>query len=1188
LKTYLFLSASTLLAVAFFVKAQAQLPVANFSAQPNACLNERLNFTNTSTNASKYEWDFCEGDLFGQPFATGAGYFSGAFNPKDMDIKKYGDNWYGFVTSRSTNSIYKVNYGTNLSNQSPAITNLGNLGSLLSGPEPIKIIEENGNWFGLIANAGSSTLIRLSFGSDLDNNQPISETVFGGLDVGNNGMDVGISSNGIVAVIANTITNKLSIINFGNSIQNNPLVSDVITTAAIVGSASIDDITLLLINGNWFGFLVAAGSYTVHRLDFGSNLFSIPNVVNIVGPNFMADERPYGIQIKQDKGSFVGFIQTYTGPLYRLDFGSVITDNTPVITKPGNLGSLANSVNLELVKENSNWYGFVIDVSNLTLNQIVFPNTCSANKSTSLISLPSDITYSSPGPYYISLTVSDQNGNSDYRSISISISGLQSPDITFTTQNICANSNVNFTSQNISGNITGYAWDFGDTKTSPQPNPSNVYALAGIYPVTLQVTASNGCINTAKSDIAIYSQPTADFLLPPASPFCTNQNYKFTNQSTFDPASNPTWEWRLNGVLVSGALNLTQPFTTASAQEIRLKSIIPGCENEIIKNVTTVLPGPLTNFTFANGCQGSPIPFTITTVYPATVYAWAFGDGNTSASVNSTNTYTNIGTFNVTLQANNADGCQNSLTKPLTIYTTPQPNFSIGLPPFSCERSPSQFTDLTPSPTDSNIASWAWSFGDAANGASTFKNPTYTYSTANNYNVSLMVGTNFGCTNTIQKSVTIASSPVANFTNLPACVNQATQFTDASTGSIKSRLWQIQSSTFTTPSPQFTFSGSGSFPVLLTVTGNNNCVNQLSKSINVPIPPSLDFSVQAPCVNNSSIFTEITNATDPSVAQAWAFGSQANGSGNPVQYSFATPNNYLVRLSSTRQSGCVYSLSKNVSILDSPVADFAPSVDAGAAPLSVSFSNNSSLASSYLWRFGDAGNSTSSIAAPSFLFTELGDYTVELTAANTVGCSSQLRKAISVVVPRIDAVMEDFFFIKDATTGALQAVVRVLNNSNVSLTNPAILIDVTGGSLIKEKINGILKPKQEITQLLDLQIIPRSVSYACAEVVALGDVDLFQNKKCLSLAGEEVLFSPYPNPAQAELNLDWISAEGSPVSILITNSTGSVSLQQTFSNILTGLNRLIINTSGMASGVYYIRFSDNKTTKSFGFAVAGN
>mgnify|MGYP003873402141 CR=1 FL=1 len=177
MKSQFSLSVLILIFAIGFENAHAQLLSANFSVQSNACLNEKLHLTNTSTNANKYEWDFCEGDLFGQPVATGVGSISSAFNPKDMDIKKYGDNWYGFVTSRSTNSIYKVNYGTRINNQTPIITSLGNLGGLLLGPEPIKIIEENGNWFGMIANAGSSTLIRLSFGSDLDNNQPLSEVV---------------------------------------------------------------------------------------------------------------------------------------------------------------------------------------------------------------------------------------------------------------------------------------------------------------------------------------------------------------------------------------------------------------------------------------------------------------------------------------------------------------------------------------------------------------------------------------------------------------------------------------------------------------------------------------------------------------------------------------------------------------------------------------------------------------------------------------------------------------------------------------------------------------------------------------------------------------------------------------------------------------------------------------------------
>jgi PKD repeat protein len=450
------------------------------------------------------------------------------------------------------------------------------------------------------------------------------------------------------------------------------------------------------------------------------------------------------------------------------------------------------------------------------------------------------------------------------------------------------------------------------------------------------------------------------------------------------------------------------------------------------------------------------------------------------------------------------------------------------------------------------------------------------------------VATNFGCTNSIQKAVTISTSPVAGFTNLPACVNQATQFTDASSGSIKSRQWQIQGSTFIVPNPQFTYPSSGTFPVILTVTGNNNCVSQATKNIVVPVVPSLDFSVQAPCANSSTVFTELTTSADPSVSKNWSFGSQGTGSGSPAQYAFSTTGTYAVRLNSTRQSGCVYTVSKNVNIVSPPIADFEPSIDAGAAPLPVSFANTSSGASSYLWKFGDQGNSTSVLVSPTFVFSELGAYNVELSASNSIGCTNRLSKPISVVIPTVDAEMTDFFFVKDQKTGSLQPVVKLLNKSNITLTDPTILLDVAGGSSVSQQITGTLKPNQEISQMLDLKLVPKTNQYVCAEVVVAGDSETFLNRKCLSLSGEEVLFSPFPNPAREQLNMDWISIDGSAVTFQVLTSGGAASFQQTISSINPGLNRLIINTSALSPGIYFIRFRDGKTDRTFSFAVAGN
>jgi PKD repeat protein len=50
---------------------------------------------------------------------------------------------------------------------------------------------------------------------------------------------------------------------------------------------------------------------------------------------------------------------------------------------------------------------------------------------------------------------------------------------------------VQFNNQSY-GNIASYQWDFGDGTTSTDPNPSHIYNAAGLYPVTLTVTGSNG------------------------------------------------------------------------------------------------------------------------------------------------------------------------------------------------------------------------------------------------------------------------------------------------------------------------------------------------------------------------------------------------------------------------------------------------------------------------------------------------------------------------------------------------------------------------------------------------------------------------------------------------------------------------------------------------------------------------
>lgn len=76
------------------------------------------------------------------------------------------------------------------------------------------------------------------------------------------------------------------------------------------------------------------------------------------------------------------------------------------------------------------------------------------------------------------------------------------------------------------------------------------------------------------------------------------------------------------------------------------------------------------------------------------------------------------------------------------------------------------------------------------------------------------------------------------------------------------------------------------------------------------------------------------------------------------------------------------------------VAAFTPSITSGCYPLSVTFTNNSTGASSYSWAFGNGGSSFQ--ASPTYTYYGTGTFTVTLSAMN--GSNTSTQTAIITVV----------------------------------------------------------------------------------------------------------------------------------------------------------------------------------------------
>lgn len=1167
----------------FSAIALAQQPSANFNLPSTACLNQNIYLDNSSTNASWYEWDFCQGDLSTTPASTAVKYLGGNVT-LGIDVVFDGANWYGFVINRNTNSILRLDFGSDLYS-TPAVTDLGNISGVIQNPSDIKVVFDTGNWYAFVYGSAVPAVVRVDFGNSLTNSAAATVVVS---DSGssNGGFDMIFDgTNWIIVYIQNS---SFEIVRL-STITSIPSGADVITGTNDSFASGLGDIVLQKSNGKFYGYTIAYGNQTMQRLTFGATMFSVPTIDDISAALPSTSNRPFGIDIAADDGNYYLLISTLEGSLYKINLGADL-DQAPVAgVNLGTLSIISNTLKLRAVNRASQWFVFSTDFTTSQLFRVTFsdPSSCPASAKTSNLANPL-IQYSTPGQQFV--TLRSFNGSVDQVSKSVTVSNQVSPDIDLSSVGICVNNSTTFTVLNTSGNVISYNWDFGDggNATSPTPSTNHTYSTTGIFQVSLAATASNGCQNMKRDSISIFNPPNVAFSMPSPALSCTNQDYVFVNNTTSDPGASPTWQWNIDGNQVSALQDLTSSFTTTGNATIQLVASLPGCSAQTTQIFFVQQQGPSTDFSFTGICRDTGTQFTNQTTGSVINYSWDFGDAATSSATNPQHVYTTTGTYSVTLTAFNGAGCNNVKTKTLNIYSNPQTDFSFPLPPFSCNGSSSQLMDKTPTPFDSNITSWQWNFGDpsSSQNTSSAKNPIHIFAASGPYNVTFTTTTNNNCSTTIQKTVTVLQTPVAAFTNTPACKDQTTTFSDTSTGSPVSWNWQIAGASSILKEQPHIFTTAGNYPVSLSVQASNGCIASVSKTISVPVAQVPDFTVYKSCAAQQTVFKDSTaSSSDPIQSYSWNFATLGTATGSPATFSFANVGNYPVTLTVTALSGCMYSATKTLNIVAPPVASFTASPMSGVPPLDVHFTNTSTLSNSYLWTFNDTQVTTSTETSPSHTFNEFGNYVVDLLARNNIGCTATISKIISAVLPANDVAITALSTIQNAD-GSLNAIVTLKNNGNASLSGLMVTLDFSGNTTIRENVNATLQANQVLNHLFNFEIAnPMQLSYLCAEVPLDGDIDLSNNHFCITLKSATFLYDPYPNPANDQLHIDFVATKYDHVSISVVDAVAKQSFQGEYI-VDAGLNQFTIPITNLNPGIYIVTIQTSTEKKVSKIAIA--
>jgi gliding motility-associated-like protein len=536
--------------------------------------------------------------------------------------------------------------------------------------------------------------------------------------------------------------------------------------------------------------------------------------------------------------------------------------------------------------------------------------------------------YSTAGHYTVSLNTVDSFGCShsitktDYMNVkgpkadfaSVSNSGCKGMTTTF----------YDSTKTN-GGSVVSWTWDFGDSVRQNYSTPpfQHNYDSIGDYDVKLIVTDSNGCQDSIiKRGFVKVSSIKADFNTPIGQQMCVNKSVTFNNQSRSDLPFSSLWSLGDNSF--DTTLNSYHTYSDTGYFTIKLViTDIVGCKDSVIKDSFFHIAMVKADFTannFTSYCTPFQASFTNTSYFFSTSF-WDLANG-TSDQNNPTTYYTATGTYPVKLVATGPGGCQDSITKTVTVYNPNDATLSY-TPLNGCTPRQVNFDAFTPM-----NARFIWDFGDGNVNDTTINHLSHTYVDFGDFvPVVIMKEPSGNCTVALQGDSTIKMIGV----KLKYFLDK-TFFCDSGTVSIRDSTtsndspvnyqWNFgDGGSSNVSAPTHLYQAPGSYNVSLLATTQNGCVDSMNKGpIKVSMTPVLNVNPDSIiCVNSKLTYLgQLVNPDTSAVSWFWRFpnGSTSNAQ-NPGSIAYTVPGSFTWMVRAMNSSGCADSI--NGSLLVNPL-----------------------------------------------------------------------------------------------------------------------------------------------------------------------------------------------------------------------------------------------------------------------------
>jgi gliding motility-associated-like protein len=273
---------------------------------------------------------------------------------------------------------------------------------------------------------------------------------------------------------------------------------------------------------------------------------------------------------------------------------------------------------------------------------------------------------------------------------------------------------------------------------------TNEFTVSSGGVVSLQVKDKYGC--WAQDNITVIENvnPAPDFTMIVDT---VNRSVSLTN------LSDSLWQyhWDFGDGAQSDEYNPgSHSYSGSGKYDISLTEYTNGCSGVLVKEVNFTDNLVSAFESLYKGCA----PATVTFVNHSTgadAYLWDFGNGDTSVDENPVTTYEKPGIYEVSLTASK-DKTEEISKSIITVNKGPEANFDFS--PAGAEIS----EEINFFNQSSNAVRYVWNFGDGE--FSDLYEPVHSYSSTGNYDVSLKVWSETGCSDSlvVKDAITVANN----------------------------------------------------------------------------------------------------------------------------------------------------------------------------------------------------------------------------------------------------------------------------------------------------------------------------------------------------------------------------------------------------------------------------------------------